>query len=139
MNIKIQVADKRATVEGSPIIVCGNSDYSIDFTFDAEWEGEALKTARFVYVQNGTSKYQDVVFTGSTVNVPVLSNTREVKVGVFAGDLQTTTPARIRCEPSILCGSMKEDPTPGGGGGITMDEIVEAVLAALPVYNGEVV
>lgn len=120
MNIKIQVANKLAKVEGSPSIVCGNSDYSIDFTFDAEWEGEAVKTARFVYVQNGTAKYQDISFTGSAVKVPVLSNTREVKVGVFAGDLQTTTPARIRCEPSILCGSMSADPTPGpdiGDGG----------------------
>lgn len=113
MNINVTVAEKRATVIGTPVIVCGNSDYSIEFAFDAEWEGLEAKTARFVFVQNGAVKYQEVIFTGNTVAVPVLTNTKEVRVGVFAGDLHTTTPAIIRCDLSILCGTgAVADPTP---------------------------
>ena len=103
MDIKISIANKRPTVIGTPVIVCGNSDYTITFTFDSEWSTAAQKTARFVYVKAGTIKFQDVNFTGSTVAVPVLSGTTEVQVGVYAGDLRTTTPARIPCEYSILC------------------------------------
>ena len=130
-NIKITITNKRCTVQGSPVIVCGNSDYSIDFTFDAEWAGAAAKTARFVYVQEGAVKYQDVVFTGSGVEVPVLSNTREVRVGVFTGDLQTTTPARIPCERSILCGTgVPADPTPD-----QYDQIMELLGSSVDYYH----
>lgn len=130
MNIDISIDNKYAAAVGAPTIVCGNSDYTITFTFDNEWEGQNTKTARFVYVQDGKVKYTDVVFTGNTVAVPILANTKEVRVGVFAGDLRTTAPARIPCELSIRCGTgAPEDPTPsqydqimallnaGGGGG----------------------
>ena len=108
MNIKINIVNKRPTVEGTPIIVCGNSGYTIEFTFDAEWSDVAAKVARFVYAQAGKVKAMEVAFTGVTVEVPILSNTREVSVGVYAGDLRTTTPARILCERSILCGDSEE-------------------------------
>ena len=112
-NIKITIRDRRAIVEGSPVIVCGNSGYTLTFTFDDEWEQAGAKTARFVYVKDGEVHHEDIVFTGIVADVPVLSNVAFVKVGVFAGDLQTTTPARINCEQSILCGSGKvEEPTP---------------------------
>lgn len=111
MIIDIKVASKRAYVIGTPIIICGNSDYTIQFDFDEEWAGVEGKTARFVYVQDSTLKHRDVVFAGNTVAVPILSNIREAYVGVYAGDLQTTTPARINCDKSILCGdSVHEDP-----------------------------
>jgi hypothetical protein len=99
-------------VEGSPVIVCGNSTYTIGFNFDAEWP-TGTKTARFVYVQDGEVKYQDVVFTGVTVAVPILAGVKEVRVGVYAGNLQTSTPAVIPCEYSIRCGTgAPADPTP---------------------------
>lgn len=149
MEIKINVLNKYPSVEGSPVIVCGNSDYTIDFLFDSEWIASAAKTARFVYVQDGEVKYTDVVFTGTTVDVPVLSNTKEVLIGVYEGDLHTTAPVRIPCKKSIRCGTgAPEDPTPsqydqiiellnaGGGPGATLDEIVEAVLQKLPTWEG---
>lgn len=105
-NIKILVRDKRAIVEGSPVIICGNSDYVVAFDFDDEWSATGPKTARFVYVKEGEVQHEDVVFSDATaVPVPVLSDVSFVKVGVFEGDLCTTTPARIPCEASILCGS----------------------------------
>ena len=108
MVIEINITDKRPTVIGAPSIVCGNSGYSIQFVFDSEWDAGSNKTARFVYVQKGALKFQDVDFTGNTVDVPVLAGIREVMVGVYAGDLRTTTPARIPCEYSILCPDAQE-------------------------------
>lgn len=113
MEIQINIANKHATVVGTPTIVCGNSEYTIRFTFDDEWTPGGIKTVRFVYLKNGAVAYTDVVMESDTVEVPILSNTKEVRVGVFEGDLRTTTPAVIPCELSIRCGTGEpEDPTP---------------------------
>lgn len=113
MIINIEVQDKRPTVLGSPVIVCGNSGYELSFSFDSEWDEEPAKTARFLFVREGKVRYEDVVFMGTTCQVPVLAGIKEVRVGVFAGNLITSTPAVISCEPSILCGTgAPEDPTP---------------------------
>lgn len=112
-RIDVTISDKHATAEGSPVIVCGNSDYYICFTYDEEWEQVDTKTARFVYLQNGQVKYEDILFVGDIVRVPLLTNIKEVHVGLFAGDLITTAPARIPCELSIRCGTdAPADPTP---------------------------
>lgn len=84
-------------------IVCGNNDYTIKFTFDSEWEKYTEKTARFIW--NG--RYYDQVFQGDTCAVPIITNADEVMVGVYAGELNTTTRAHIPCERSILCGVAK--------------------------------
>lgn len=81
--------------------VCGNSDYSIEFDFDEEWNAFEVKTARFKF--NDT--FLDVVFEGNVVNIPVIENAHMVQVGVFAGNLHTTTPAVFMSKKSILCGS----------------------------------
>lgn len=112
-NIKVFIRERRAQVEGAPVIVCGNSDYTITFDFDSDWSQTGPKTARFVYVKGGEVLHEDKVFQSKTVAVPVLSDVSFVDVGVFAGDLCTTTPARIRCKKSILCGSGEvHEPTP---------------------------
>lgn len=114
MSIQIQVRNKVAVnLTPEEVIVCGNSGYVVEFLFDDEWASEAVKTARFVYRRGGQNYFDDVVFSGTTVNAPVLSNINYVLVGVYEGDLITTTPAVVECEKSILCGSGKhEDPTP---------------------------
>ncbi len=81
--------------------ICGNSDFVIVFDFDEEWNAFDNKTARFKY--NG--QHRDIVFTGNQVNVPIIENTHCVEVGVFAGNLHTTTPAIFTAKKSILCGS----------------------------------
>lgn len=98
--LHIIVADKIATYQKRDgFIVCGNSDYQIVFTFDEEWDAFPEKKARFNYSGMST----DVPFTGDTCPVPILRNTELVSVGVYAGDLCTTTPADIPCVRSILC------------------------------------
>lgn len=112
-SINISISNKVATVQGAPCIVCGNSDYTAVFTFDAPWDVYEIKTARFVYTADGANQYTDVVFEGDTCPVPVLSGVSEVFVGVYAGNLRTTTPARIYCKQSILCGDpVHADPPP---------------------------
>ena len=111
-NINITVADKIATNMSPGVnIVCGNSDYTIMFSFDGEWDEYPIKTARFVYTLDGKVTYKETVFAGSAAPVPVLSNVMDVYVGVYAGELHTTTPARVLCDRSILCGGgVHEEP-----------------------------
>lgn len=101
MIIKITVRNKIAMLAAPTAIVCGNSDYSIQFDFDDEWSAYETKTARFIT----GSKFTDVVFSGDTVSMPIVYNTRMVAVGVFAGDLRTTTPALIFAHRGILDGT----------------------------------
>lgn len=108
--IGVNVAEKTAAVSGCPQIVCGNSDYVIAFSFDAEWDAFPAKTARFAYRRNGTFRYEDVLFEGDSVPVPVLRDIDEVAVGVYAGSLHTSTPARIPCARSITDGAAVHDP-----------------------------
>lgn len=99
-NLNISVTNKIAKyLQRDGVIVCGNSDYQITFTFDAEWDAYPTKTARFIW--NG--KYWDQPFTGNVCPVPIIQNAVFVIVGVYAGDLRTTTPASITCKRSILC------------------------------------
>lgn len=109
-TICISIRDKIASYAGKIPYVCGNSDYVITFDFDAEWDAYATKTARFV---KDDTTYQDQVFSGNQCPVPVISNTYGIRVGVFAGDLHTTTPAYIPAKKSILCaGGIPADPAP---------------------------
>lgn len=97
-TIKIEVKDKIAKSPTAQI-VCGNSDYQIEFAFDEEWAAYDTKTARFVW--NG--QHADVIFDGNVCPAPIISGATACAVGVFAGDLHTTTPALVACSKSILC------------------------------------
>lgn len=112
MNITVGVVDKVATPPSNAVIVCGNSDYTITFKFDAEWAAETTKVARFVWFSRNKVCSDEVAFDGNTVAVPVLANTNAVHVGVYAGNLHTTTPAKIPCESSILCYGQDNSVTP---------------------------
>ena len=99
-TLHVMVSNKIATYQKRDgFIVCGNSDYQIQFFFDEEWDAHPNKTARFI--RNG--EFTDVKFTGDTCPVPIIQNAYALKVGVYAGELCTTTPAVIECKHSILC------------------------------------
>lgn len=102
-NIVIGVVNRVATPPSDAAIVCGNSGYTLTFDFDSEWSAETTKIARFVWFSKNKTYSEEIPFEGNTVEVPVLSNTNAVYAGVYAGNLRTTTPAKIVCEPSILC------------------------------------
>ena len=98
-KLHITVKDKVATyLQRDGVIVCGNSDYKIAFTFDSEWSSHTNKVARFIW----NDKHYDKEFTGTECSVPIISDATQVSVGVFADDL-STTPVIIPCKRSILC------------------------------------
>jgi hypothetical protein len=97
--IKVSVKNKIAKAPDDALYICGNSDFVLAFDFDDEWDGYDHKTARFIY--NGT--HVDKIFTGSQCAIPIIANTHTIKVGVYAGNLSTTTPALISASKSILC------------------------------------
>lgn len=104
-RITIEIKDKIATCLSELPVVCGNSDYVVDFVFDEEWDIHDVKTA--IFVVNGKSIPQ--VFAGTACPVPVIQNTLIAWVGVFAGTiddgtLSTTTPALVKCIPCITDG-----------------------------------
>lgn len=103
ITLRVKVANKVATYIKSvgADLVCGNSDFVIEFAFDSEWYSHDEKTARFIW--NG--QFQDVKFKGTVCPVPAVFRTDEVRVGVYAGDLCATTTAVIPCFKSVLCGS----------------------------------
>ena len=118
-TLHISVLDKKATyLSRDGDIVCGNSDYVIEFAFDAEWDAYEEKTARFIW--NG--RYQDVTFTGTSCPVPIITNAVAVKIGVYAGELSTTTSAVIGCQKSILCENANES------GGFVFDKLPHVTI-----------
>ena len=79
----------------------GNKDYIARFDFgeSSDWDNHATKTARFVR-NDGT--YTDVQFSGTECAIPVIVNAKSVSIGVFAGDLITSTGASVWCRKSII-------------------------------------
>ena len=108
-NIEINISNKIATLKEKFVGVCGNSDYVVVFDFDDEWKSHATKTARFKYA----GQYTDVVFTGNECPMPIILDTASVEIGVYAGNLHTTTSACVLMKTCILSGSgVPADPTP---------------------------
>lgn len=110
MQIEIIVRDKIAhIVDKHAFAVCGNSDYVIEFDFDPEWDVYEAKTARFKY----NDVYEDVLFKGNKCPMPIINDTVITYIGVYAGDIKTTTSAILPMRRSILCGTgFPADPSP---------------------------
>lgn len=110
-TIYITVEDLVAVAEQPVQIVSDNTGYQIQFDFDDAWDDYPLKTAVFVWHRESLIYSQSVPFEGNTVTVPQLPAINTLYVGVTAGNLQTTTPAEIPCERSILsCGGEEPEP-----------------------------
>ena len=111
-TIQISVRDKIATQTDGTVIINGNSDYSIEFDFDAEWADLNNKIGIFAYPDAAAHKwaYQTVLFSGNTCAVPILRDIHCVYVGVTAGNVRVTTPATVQCRLSISDYADTEEP-----------------------------
>ena len=111
-TIHINVKNRVATANGDSRIINGNSDYSIEFDFDAEWADLNNKIGIFAYNDAATHKwaYQTVLFSGNTCAVPILRDIHCVYVGVTAGNVRVTTPAKVQCRLSISDYAETEEP-----------------------------
>lgn len=96
--INITVRNKVATAEGSPRIVCGNSDYVVKFDFDEEFAAYTEKTLRIVFRRRGKMKHYDVLFNGDSAFLPPVYETDMCAVGVYAGNLISSTVVMIPCD-----------------------------------------
>ncbi len=111
--IVIKVVDKvPIVVSGPQYVVCDNSDYTVVWQLDEEWAQFEHRTMQVNY-KDGT--YERVLFTGNTCALPALPVPGPVHVGLFAGDIHTTRPARLLAVRSATtdCGE-ERDPTPDG-------------------------
>lgn len=124
MEIAVTVKNKIASLVYPASIVCGNSDYTVKFSFDDEWAAYETKTARFRW----NCEYKDVIFLGNKCPIPVINDASVAEVGVYAGDLHTTTPAQIRCIRSILSG--------GGSPADPPDDVYNQILERLNSLEG---
>lgn len=111
-TIHINVKNRVATANGDSRIINGNSDYSIEFDFDAEWADLNNKVGIFAYNDAAAHKwaYQTVMFSGNTCTVPILRDIHCVYVGVTAGNVRVTTPAKVQCRLSISDYADTEEP-----------------------------
>lgn len=123
--------------ETEEVIICGNGDYEIKFTFDTEWNSHAKKTARFTY--NG--EHHDVEFSGNICNIPMIVNASVVGVGVYAGEEGASEKPRATTKVSILCveGSRCGDsaPSPATGENYTNEARGYAAEAKAAMENIE--
>ena len=111
-TIQVSVRDKIAAQTDDTVIINGNSDYNIEFDFDAEWANLNNKIGIFAYNDAAAHKwaYQTVMFSGNTCPVPILRDIHCVYVGVTAGNVRVTTPAKVQCRLSISDYADTEEP-----------------------------
>lgn len=96
-TINVTVRNKIAKSQPPAFIVCGNSDYTAVFDLDDEWAEFPNRVAVFVYYAGRERRNERVLFAGNECPIPTLRGVRAVEVGLEAGNIRTTTPARIRC------------------------------------------
>ena len=102
VEIQIDIADKIPLVTGSvQCIVTDNSDYTVRFTFDKQWD-QSEKTAYFV-LDNGYA-YAPVVLHDNMATLPrIIDGTasKYLYVGVQQGELRTSRACAIPIHPSV--------------------------------------
>ena len=135
-KIVIEIVDKVATCLTKKALICGNSNYVVDFVFDEEWDKHEIKTA--VFKVNGECIKK--VFSGNECPIPVMQNTIVVTVGVFAGTiddntLSTSTPALVRCKPCATDGECAPLPPPDDVYNQIVEMCEEAVETAQDAEN----
>lgn len=139
-TIQVSVRDKIATQTDGTVIINGNSDYSIEFDFDAEWADLNNKVGIFAYNDAAAHKwaYQTVMFSGNICTVPILRDIHCVYVGVTAGNVRVTTPAKVQCRLSISDYADTEEPPSADVWGQILAKLDELQTEIDEIKAGEV-
>lgn len=94
--IKIIEENNQLKIDGEyEPIVCGNSIYSLSFSFGEKWNACKNKTAVFLV----DDKYVLIQFSGNVVNIPTLPNASCLSVSLLSGngdDQLATTAVKIK-------------------------------------------
>lgn len=125
--IGVQIVDKIALSDGTPYVCDNEHTYRIRFDFDAEWEQDVVKTARFIY----GNKYTDRVFEGNEVGVPKIRGVYRFEVGVYAGNTRVSTAAVVPCRRSVL----GDDGTPDEPEPDVYSQIVDMLNEMFALYG----
>ena len=108
-EIHVTVRDGVAFQTDHTAYIAGDGEAWVVFSFEDDWSRYPAKVARF----QTESGYQDVMFRGERCHVPVFTYAQKLEVGLYAGNLRTTTPARIFVRPGIRSAwGAPEDPEP---------------------------
>lgn len=109
-QLLIEVRDKIATLKSKNFnLVGGNNDYDVVFDFDEDWEKHQTKTAVFVF-GNGAPIYKP--FDGNVCDGVAISDAAVCLIGVFSGELITTTPAMVDCVYRSILDEANGTPAP---------------------------
>ena len=108
-EIHISVRNRVACQMDKTVYLCGDGDFRAVFDLDGEWSELPVRTARF-QTENG---YTDVIFRGDSCPVPAIHYARKLEIGIYSGNLKTTTPARVSIRDGIRAAwGTPEDPAP---------------------------
>ena len=98
-EIKITVREKTPFLcDPSARIVSDNNDYRLIFDFDDEWSAYKYKTV-FAVLESGD--YLSIITDSDAADLPAISGTRFLSVGVSAGDIKTSRYVRIPVDSSV--------------------------------------
>ena len=113
-TIEIAVNGTSAVTVSAVTIICGNTGYKAHFTFSDEWGAYTAKTAVFTFfsMRTGKTNQYEVLFEGETAEIPVVTNTVSLTIGVIAGDVKTTTDANVPCMNSNTSSVLLHDNPP---------------------------
>ena len=107
-EILIQVRDRVPTIVNVREIITYNTDYTVKFDFDSEWDAYEHKTVYFV---DETGNYAAVISSDDKCEFPLFENERRrIFIGVQAGELKTTRPCYVNVLDSIA--DMLNSPIP---------------------------
>lgn len=138
MNTEIAIRIRGLTAEATAgqKIICGNSGYTVALYFDevegVPWGDYLIKTVRFEWLDTmtGQRRHIDAQYTNQPIPIPTeaTQDVYELNVGVYAGNLLSSTPARVPCERCTTDGATFH--------GDTTPDIYAALLAALANLTG---
>lgn len=101
-EILITVRDKLPVIAGDvKALVTDNSDYTVRFDFDEQWE-DGAKTVYFV--RSNGYVYEPVKTVDDTVSVPVQHDAglmTRLLIGVQQGNVKTSRPCAVAIYPSV--------------------------------------
>lgn len=132
-EITVRIKDRIATADPGSQIICGNSDYTLALVFDDEWGRYLIKTVRFEWLDtlSGQRRHIDKPHTSGLLAIPTeaTQDTYELCVGVYAGNLLSSTAARIPCERCVTDGATFHGDTES-------PDVYAELLAALGQVSG---
>lgn len=101
-EILITVRDKLPVIAGDvKALVTDNSDYTVRFDFDEQWE-DGAKTVYFV--RSNGYVYEPVKTVNDTVSVPIQRDAglmTRLLIGVQQGDIKTSRPCAVAIYPAV--------------------------------------